>query len=331
MANIVLGIGSSHSPMLTLDSEEWVHRSLDDQRNKNLNLSDGRWVSYQELLEEFGERYADKATSESLESIAAASEAALDRLSSALIEAQPDAVIIVGDDQGELFSPGSQPAIAIYYGSDIVMQDHWNEGDYPEWVHRMAVGYAMEDTHSFPGHPELALSLIKNLADRHIDIAVQQQVEDPHKAGFGHAFGFIINRLFRDQRIPVVPVLLNTYYPPNVVTSSRAFEIGRQLRGAIEEVDNDMRIAIIASGGLSHFVVDAELDRQVLEGFKPGQSSLLTKVPRGALNSGSSEILNWILMAGSIEHLQEDWVEYHPVYRTPAGTGCGLGFGLWRK
>jgi 3-O-methylgallate 3,4-dioxygenase len=33
--------------------------------------------------------------------------------------------------------------------------------------------------------------------------------------------------------------------------------------------------------------------------------------------------------AGAAEHLEMDIVEYVPGYRTPAGTGCGLGFAVW--
>jgi hypothetical protein len=56
---------------------------------------------------------------------------------------------------------------------------------------------------------------------------------------------------------------------------------------------------------------------------------LLRELPSGALNSGSSEILNWILTAGACDHLPLRWLEYEPLYRTPAGTGVGSAFGVW--
>ena len=331
MADIVLGIGSSHTPMLTISSDDWVHRADDDVDNSRLNLSDGRWVSYKELEAEFGLRYTKDATPQELERLSKASEVALDRLSKDLIAADPDVVLIIGDDQGELFTPGSQPAVAIYYGEELVMHKDWTGDEYPKWMNHMAKGYAMDESHRFPGHPQLALKLIEGLCDRHVDVSVSDSVDDTGKVGFGHAFGFIIKRLFGQLSIPVVPILLNTYFPPNVVTSARAFEIGQLIREVIDDSPLDLKVAIIASGGLSHFVTDAELDQRVLEGFSPGKSNLLTTIPRGALNSGSSEILNWVMLAGSIEHLENDWTEYYPVYRTPAGTGCGVGFGVWKN
>jgi hypothetical protein len=47
------------------------------------------------------------------------------------------------------------------------------------------------------------------------------------------------------------------------------------------------------------------------------------------LNSGSSEIRNWIVAAGAAAELRMKWREYVPLYRTPAGTGCGMAFAEW--
>ena len=80
MARIVLGIGTSHTPLFTLDSSEWKHRAEADYANPKLNLSDGRLLTYPELLGEVGPRYAEVARPEELQRKAALCEAALDRL-----------------------------------------------------------------------------------------------------------------------------------------------------------------------------------------------------------------------------------------------------------
>ena len=49
MARIVIGIGTSHSPLLPLTAEQWLERADDDRRNTRLNLSDGRFVTYAQL------------------------------------------------------------------------------------------------------------------------------------------------------------------------------------------------------------------------------------------------------------------------------------------
>jgi aromatic ring-opening dioxygenase catalytic subunit (LigB family) len=173
------------------------------------------------------------------------------------------------------------------------------------------------------------LEIVHGLIEEDVDVGAAAKVDDPHKAGFGHAYGFIIERLFKDKKIPVVPILLNTYYPPNAPTARRCYEIGRKVACIIENSKSDMRIAVAASGGLSHFVVDEDLDRKVLEAIKNKDDKTLKGLSRNQLNSGSSEILNWIMVAGMSEKLKNDWSEYYPGRRTPAGTGTGMGFATW--
>jgi hypothetical protein len=189
----------------------------------------------------------------------------------------------------------------------------------------------MDEIHRFPGHRDFALRLIGGLLERDVDVATAAKVVDPTSAGFGHAFGFVVARLFKGRVIPLVPLLLNTYYPPNVLTPARCVDVGRKVRATIEAMEADYRVAIIASGGLSHFITDEALDRGVLEGLTSGETDRLKAIPQGALNSGSSEILNWVLTAGALSGLTVQWHVYEPVYRTPAGTGIGLGFVSWSK
>ncbi|WP_313802166.1 hypothetical protein [Sphingobium sp.] len=329
MAQIVLGLAASHSPLLTLDWQEWQRRAEADYANERLNLSDGRFVSYAELVREVGEPYATIATAEQFREAEQRCQAGLDRLADALAEAAPDIVLVIGDDQGELFPRSNTPMLSVYYGDEIATNDVWGRDDKPGWMNEMARGYLMDQVHRLPGAPELGLDLIAGLVRHHVDVGAASHVEDPVKAGFGHAFGFIAERLFRDRAIPMLPVLLNTYFPPNVMTSARAFHIGAAIRAAIEESASGARVAVIASGGLSHFIVDEELDRQVLAGLRPGASDKLTAIGPGALNSGSSEILNWIMATGAVDHLPLAWTEYEPIRRTPAGTGIGVAFACW--
>jgi len=55
----------------------------------------------------------------------------------------------------------------------------------------------------------------------------------------------------------------------------------------------------------------------------------LRTIPRRKLNSGNSEIRNWIVVAAAAEALTPTWQHYEPCYRTLAGTGCGMGFATW--
>ena len=332
MAEIVLGIGTSHSPLLTFDADMWMERADDDRRNQALTLSDGRTVSYEALLAERGPLREVEARKQHLEDQVRRSEAALARLADAIDAAEPDIVLVVGDDQEELFEPANTPSIALFCGEEIVMRPLGQIMEAPpEWMRRAVTGYAMDTDHRFPGAPQFALELVDRLMDEGVDLGVYSTVEDPRKAAFGHAYGFVAHRLFKGARIPMVPLLLNTYYPPNVIRPDRCFEIGRKIAKAIAGIASGQRIAVVASGGLSHFVTDPDLDRAVLDALKTGDEEVLRTVPMPALRAGSSEILCWILAGGAFAHLGHIWSDYVPVYRTAAGTGIGLAFGIWGK
>jgi hypothetical protein len=122
---------------------------------------------------------------------------------------------------------------------------------------------------------------------------------------------------------------INTYYPPNQPTPRRCYKLGQAIREAVELYPGDQRIGIIGSGGLSHFVVDEALDRGFLDMLQRKDGAAIAGLPGEKLNSGSSEIRNWICVAGAVEHLSLEWSLYEPGYRTPAATGTGLGFAFW--
>ncbi|MGJ7546285.1 protocatechuate 3,4-dioxygenase [Variovorax sp. LT1R16] len=330
MAQIVLGIGASHTPLLTLGAEQWMHRAAVDYANPRLNLSDGRWLSYEQLLAEVGPVWSEVVTPDVLQEKARRCHAALDRLADALEDARPDVVVIIGDDQTELFTAANRPVVALFHGDEVVMNGKYGDEESPDWVRRMGRGYLMDENHRVPGSPDFATALIEGLMEAEIDVTCVASVDDDDNAGFGHAYGFIVKRLFKNRRIPIVPVLLNTYYPPNVPTAKRTLEMGRALGKAISLAPQDLRVAIVASGGLSHFVVDEELDRRVLNAFADGDGKTLAAIRPGELNAGSSEILNWVMAAGAMEGAQIAWHAYEPLYRTPAGTGVGAAFVLWR-
>ena len=331
MARIVLGLGTSHSPLLVLEGDEWVQRSIDDQSGRvPLNLLDGRFVSYAELKALNGEPYLDIATPENFQRQAENAEHALDHLADTLAAVSPDVVVIVGDDQGELFDRDNIPAISVFNGDELVMRPfHTGKNSMPWAGAEFYRGYARDLPHRFPGAPELATDIIGSFIDDGVDVAVSSSVPEPERHGFGHAIGFVVRRLFRERRYPIVPVLLNTYYPPNTPTPRRCYEIGKHLRRAIEASPRNLRVAIIASGGLSHFICEEALDRDIIRALRAHDGDWLSRLDAKGLVAGSSEIRNWILVAGAIPHLAWKWDDYLPVRRTPAGTGIGLAFMEW--
>ncbi|RJG03108.1 hypothetical protein [Noviherbaspirillum sedimenti] len=331
MSRIVLGIGTSHSPLLAMTPEMWVERAKDDLKRTAIQLCDGRVISYAQLAEESGNRHAEMATLENFRQQSAKAQQALDRVAAELAEARPDVIVVIGDDQDELFKLQHMPALAIFYGEKIIMHPHGEAVDHlPEWHQQALRGYSQDKANEHLGAPAYARAVIDGLLERGVDVGASSEVTDPIRAGFGHAFGFVNHRLLDNRPVPVVPVMLNTYFPPNVMRPWRCYDVGRLLRQAIESIPDDRRVAIVASGGLSHFATDEAVDRKVLTALQTGDAETLRALPVTALKSGSSEILNWVMAGGALEGLKNQWAEYIPVYRTPAGTGIGLAFTAWR-
>src|ERR1051326_1786303 len=119
MAQHVLSIGMSHSTMVTLDDSLWGEWASQDEALAILYDPEGQIVTYAQLAERAGDRYAQQATPRHRKEQYASVQQALARLSADLASAKLDVLVIVGDDQLELFSFANMPAIAIFYGEKI--------------------------------------------------------------------------------------------------------------------------------------------------------------------------------------------------------------------
>jgi hypothetical protein len=327
MATLVGAIGTSHSPMLLTNPRLWRERAAQDRGNKELYDNQGRHVTFDELSSDVGEKYTAELSDAVWEQRYRACLAGMDRLAADLEELRPDVLVVVGDDQEEVFDATNQPSMAIFWG------DSWETGTMDgappgEFFDSVKTGYAMDVVHKFDGHPTLALDAIKHLVASEFDVASVASTPPGH--GFGHAYGFIIQRLLGERSVPVVPVMLNTYFPPNQPSAKRCYDFGRALGAGIEASPVDARVVLVASGGLSHFVVDEQLDRRVLDGIQNKDAQSLRTIPDDVLNAGSSEIRNWVAVAGAMHDRDVAWSEYAPCYRTAAGTGCGMGFLRWQ-
>src|SRR5262249_13601169 len=161
------------------------------------------------------------------------------------------------DDQYELFHDEHMPAIAIYYGDTIrnAARSDVASGDWYKLA-RMRRLEDGKDAH-YPCHSGLALHVIDGLIDRGFDISTSKVL--PADQYEGHAYSFIHRRYLSGLNIPIVPIFLNTYNAPNQPRPARCVELGRALSAAVASFADDIRVGVIASGGLSHFLVEEDL------------------------------------------------------------------------
>jgi hypothetical protein len=337
MAKLVLAIGTPFSPLLAIAPEDWVEYCKGD-RKRQFNTRAGTFISYEQLQAANGDKYASQTTLEEFRRRSTLGQAHLARLVAEVAAAKPDVAVVIGDDHHELFDDSNLPVISIYRSPELANAagdrrtswylDKEKDGG-PKWRRDIEAVQAIDPERHYPGHTALADALVRGLIERHVDVAVATEPKDPAKAGLGFAWGFVINRYFAETRVPVVPVVLNPRFAPNVPTPARCYEIGQALQAAIAASEENLRVVVICGGGLSHLGLDEELDRSMLDASMRHDVAALSNLPRAAMTSGSCQLLNWIVLAGVVHRLQNKWTEYVPVYRTSAGTGIGLAFASW--
>lgn len=350
MAEIVLGVGTSHSPMLSTQPQMWhLMGEADKVSGLLIDPENGEPVSYADLLSRRKGR-PHRPSEEIFHQQWQACQTALAKLSSTLADARPDVLVVVSDDQEEMLFDDSMPALQIYWGESVRLIPRFVPPTAPEVVRSWIWGYGDVEM-DLPVDAALGKHIIEHLTENEFDVAssryaregslyggsvgpagdiTRARVTPFRRQGLGHGWTFIVKRLLDNNPIPMVPVMLNTCYAPNAPTPRRCYQLGRALRAAISAWKKNARVCVMASGGLSHFVTDEVIDRLALEAMMEKDADALARLPRQRLQSAASEVKNWIVCSAACEHLTPEIVDYVPVYRTEAGTGGGWAFMRWQ-
>ena len=330
MAQIILGMASSHAPQLEMPPHNW-RTYAEAGRRQPTHWYQGKTYSFPELVElRAADHFEKECTDEKFQARWDACQKAIAHLGETLDRVGPDVCILLGDDQHEAFHDDNMPSIGIYYGATVDDAPP-TEGHRAELSDR-TVGNYPKARLTHPTDAALGEYLIETMIENEFDVARSSQLPTGrHEGTIGHAFHYVYRRLMNNEVIPNVPIMVNTYYPPNTPTAKRCWKFGQALRQAIEAWDSNKRVAIIASGGLSHTVIEEDLDHRIIDGLKHSDQQKLTDYPDVRFRAGTSEIKNWIILAGAMagDGLQMNLVDYVPCYRTEAGNGCAMGFAEW--
>ncbi|MGQ0668667.1 MAG: hypothetical protein ACT4PO_03160 [Actinomycetota bacterium] len=304
-----LGLASSHAPSMFSPLGDWekIYRAL----IKNTPQPP------QAALE----------TPEVLESYIARIKAGFEMLRKVLEAYRPDAVVIVGDDQTEVFSPNFMPQMALFLGDEVAGT-----------VNIGLIGQSIAENHvRLRCYTELARFLIEGLVERGFDIAPMREMKAVARpeGGLGHAFTRPSKALkLADSDTPVVIFFLNAYHPP-LPTARRCLELGRAIRELADA--GPERIAVYGSGGLSHDPmgpragwIDEPLDRWVLDVIARGEPERLAHLfvfDSDTMRGGTGEIRSWIVAAGAMADTRATVVDYIPAHHAVTG----LGFAYWQR
>jgi len=329
MAEIVLGIGSSHGPLLSTPPEQWDLRAKADRENKK-HWFRGKTYDYEALLRERAPGFYKEVEVETRRERFLQCRKAMEALGRKFKEVAPEAVVIVGNDQREFFDEGLTPAITVYRGKQIKNVQHLHE-DTPG-LNIAEPGNAPEEGAMYPGATDLADHILDSLADENFDLAQSDLTpKSAPRGGIPHAYGFLYHSILGDVPPPSVPIILNVHFPHNVPKNHRCLDLGRALLRAIKSFDGYGRVALMASGGLTHFVIDEDLDQTILGAIAKGDEETLARIPENIFKVGTAEIKNWypVIAAMNESGRRYHQVDYVPCYRSEAGTGNAMAFVYW--
>ena len=223
-----------------------------------------------------------------------ASIAGMRELGKLLDETKPDVILFLGSDHLETFAINCVPTFAIIAGNRAIAEFAGRKFDLP--IHR-----------------ELAEDLLTRLVNAGFDLAYSED------AVLGHTFAVPFEFVIGGRNIPVVPIHTNVYMPP-LPTTKRCAAFGR----AIAEVvaSRAERVAIIASGGMSHYPgtwkyphPEFDFDQWVISELEHGRPETLFNLTSEQLDEvGNTELLPWAVMLGAIGNVPGELVQYTPTW-----------------
>lgn len=241
---------------------------------------------------------------------------------------KPDVIVMVGDDQGDVFNLSNNPTLAVYVGED----EMWGHQGY-EW------NVPMKDRSvvKFKNHVELSNAIARGLIKRGFDVSVMHRFQPVGREGYGlsHMASRIAPELDPSGELPIVCVFLNEYFPP-LPSGRRCAEIGRALADILDA--RPERVLLVASGGLSHYPsdrdfnrgdIDTALDQWVLERIERNDVEALENLftfDSLWLRSGTGEIRAWITVAAAMNR-PAVVLDYMPIY----ACFTGIAFAKWPK
>ena len=342
MAEIVFGVGSSHSPMLGTDPDIWDQFAIKDTYHPPAHPFRGGFYPFEELREfRKGENLAAENSEEKRWERHHQNQKNLDRLGDEIAQAKLDVLVIIGDDQRECFMPDNSPAFLVYTGETVLNkalnQEKLDAIPLPGIAKAAWTNQPAGDDVTYPGEPELAAHVVAALMGAEFDISVADAMPSGKwgENGIPHAYGFFYHRLMDDMKktpgMSTLPIFINTFYPPNQPSVSRVMKFGKVVGDAIRSWDSPKKVGIAASGGFSHFAIDEELDMRLLDAMAKGDEATILAEPEYSFQAGNSEIKNWLATQAAVagSGLKFELIDYIPCYRSDAGTGNANTFGVW--
>jgi aromatic ring-opening dioxygenase catalytic subunit (LigB family) len=247
----------------------------------------------------------------------AAVEEGFGRVGDRLRAAQPDVLVIVSPDHWVNFFLNNFPAFCVGIGDE-------HDGP-PEPFLRRFFNHPV-----LAGHAGLGRHILDTALNRDFDPSVS------HRLTLDHGFCLPLWRMGLDPIPPIVPIVVNEVDDP-MPTMRRCLAFGSLLKVAIESYPEDLRVAILATGGLSHFIgepgmgqIDEAFDRTCISLFEKGDpAALAATLERDVRHTGNGghEVRNWVVAHAAAGAQGFELIGYHPLEE----IYVGCAFAEWRQ
>ena len=226
--------------------------------------------------------------------------------------AEPDVLVIFSPDHWVNFFINNLPSFCIGIG---------DEHDGPPEPFMQAV-YPHK---TLPGHPGFGRHLLDTALENDFDPAIS------HRLTLDHGFCVPLWRMGLDPSLPIVPVTVNDLEAP-MPTLRRCIAWGKMLRQAIDSYPDDLRVAVLGTGGLSHSIgeptmgeIDEPFDELCIDLFKNADDDALAAGLEKALattGNGAEEVRDWVIVHAAAGSKGFDLIDYTPI--PEVYVGCSM-------
>jgi protocatechuate 4,5-dioxygenase beta chain len=221
---------------------------------------------------------------------------------------KPDVIILIYNDHASAFSLEMIPTFAIGCAESFMPAD---EGWGPRKVPRVE------------GHPDLAWHVAESLILDEFDITIVNKMEVDH--GLTVPLSLLFGKA--DQwPCRVIPLAVNVIqYPPP--TGHRCYMLGKAIRRAVDAFSQDLKVAIVGTGGLSHQLqgpraglINKDWDAAFLDDLTRDPERL-ARIPHldyiREAGSEGIEMVMWLIMRGALDEKVD---ELYRFYHVPASS-----------
>lgn len=229
-------------------------------------------------------------------------------LGASLMNARPDVIIVVATDHSLTFDCAWLPSFAIGTGSRF---QGWSELGIPRRDYR--------------GIAAFGASIHAGMVAAGFDVLSAREMT------LDHSFSCPLHLLLGGWDAPILPIYVNCTVEP-LPTLARCHDFGTALGDVIRGQQAIERVAVIGTGGLSHWVgmprtgsINRHFDRAFLDLFAAGRSHEIARWNCAAVTdcagNGAAEIRNWIIAAAAARATGARVLAYEPVETWLTGIG----------